>query len=88
MKLKNKVEMRMFNQPAGKITRGYILDEYIKKASDDSVEKAYILPSDTLGVRELYSQGFIFNQQVRATAVLHVADYLSAAEIYINEEED
>lgn len=88
MKLKNKVEMHMFNQPEGKITRGYILDEYIKTISGDAVEKAYILPSDTLGVRELYSQGFVFNQQVKAIAVLPVSTFMSKAEVYIDEEED
>lgn len=84
MALKNKklIKQHCYKAPAGKVTRGYILDEY----TNGEGEKAYILPGDTEGVKQLYSQGYTYTRQIHGIGVMSAEEFFKSCEIYTYEE--
>lgn len=82
MKNKKLIKQHSYKAPAGKITRGYILDEY-KNADGECV---YILPSDTDGVKHLYSNGYTYKRQIHAIGIMSAAEFFNSCELYTEAE--
>lgn len=82
MKNKKHITQRCYKAPAGKITRGYALDEYTSTMGD----RVYILPTDTEGVKQLYSEGYVYTRQIHGLGVMSAEEFFKSCDIYTDEE--